>query len=164
MPSTARLKEIALQPNYNMSCMFFRHAKQRVPSFEDRLSSLSQHGFTTARDAGGLATVTRKDCGALVEDQGDGKVGLRKAGVLVDGEIATLIHGGFQMFLRAPSGKDVPALASHLKALHAFDEDLREGLGLTSLYNLSLGTTFDSHLYDRVEDRDQGPHTQPWEK
>ena len=49
----------------------------------------------------------------------------------------------------------MPALASQLQALHAFDEDLREALGLTSLYNVSLGTTADEHLYDRLEDRDE---------
>jgi hypothetical protein len=44
------------------------------------------------------------------------------------------------------------------------DEDLREGLGLTSLYNLSLGTTSEEHLYDRVVDRDKGAAARPWEK
>ena len=43
------------------------------------------------------------------------------------------------------------------EALHEFDDDLREGLGLTTLYNQALGTTCDDHLYDRVEDRDAGP-------
>jgi hypothetical protein len=68
------------------------------------------------------------------------------------------------MFLATPSGKQLPAQASQLKGLHAFDEDLREGLGLTSLYNVALGTTSENHLYDRVTDRDK-PHTpRPWEK
>jgi hypothetical protein len=68
------------------------------------------------------------------------------------------------MFLRTPSGKELPALASHLEKLHAFDEDLREGLGITSLYNLSLGTTTDKHLYDRLEERDEPSHPHPWDK
>ena len=65
-----------------------------------------------------------------------------------------------------PAANLVMAIAWGLliKALHAFDEDLREGLGLTSLYNLSLGTVCDDHLYDRVTARDSGPHHQPWEK
>ena len=94
----------------------------------------------------------------------NGKVKLGKAGVLVGGEIALLVSGGYQMFLRTPSGKELPALASQLKTLHAFDEDLREALGLTSLYNVSLGTTADEHLYDRVEDRTSRVHPRPWEK
>src|SRR5262249_13779641 len=97
------------------------------------------------------------------EDAGSGQVSIGKAGVLVGNEIAHLVHGGYQMFLRTPSGKELPALAPQLKALHSFDEDLREGLGLTSLYNLSLGTTCDDPLYDRVKDRDAKPHARPWE-
>ena len=84
--------------------------------------------------------------------------------MLVGGEIALLIHGGFQMFLRTPSGKEVPALATHLKTLHEFDDDLREGLGMTTLYNQALGTVCDDHLYDRVEDRDAGPQHHAWDK
>ena len=67
------------------------------------------------------------------------------------------------MFWRTPSGKRVPALATQLKALHNFEEDLKEGLGLPSLYNQSLGTTSDLHLYDRVEHRDEAPSPKPWD-
>jgi hypothetical protein len=84
--------------------------------------------------------------------------------VLVGEEIGELVNLGYQMIIRTPSGVELPALATHLKKLHAFDEDLREGLGLTSLYNLSLGTTTDEHLYDRVVDRDKGAAHRPWEK
>jgi len=57
----------------------------------------------------------------------------------------------------------VPALATYLKALHNFEEDLKEALGLTSLYNQALGTRADEHLYDRVKDRDSGGRRRPWE-
>jgi len=144
--------------------MFFRHEKQHVLTFEERLGGLPKFGFTVTREGAARARVIRKGSGADIDDLGEGRVSIGKAGVLVGGEIAGLVHGGYQMFLRTPSGKELPALATHLKSLHEFDEDLREALGLTSLYNLSLGTTFDSHLYDRVEDRDEGPHPQPWEK
>ncbi len=147
-----------------MVLMFFRHAKPHEPTFEDHLSKLKQAGFETNRESGSLAKVTRGAYGALVEDAGGGKVKLDKAGVLVGGEIAKLVSGGYQMFLRTPSGKELPALAPQLTALHAFDEDLREALGLTSLYNLSLGTTADAHMYDRVEERDEPHHPRPWEK
>ena len=100
----------------------------------------------------------------MIADLGGGKVGIGKPGVLLGGEIAALVSAGYQMFLRTPSGREAPALATHLKALHAFDEDLREALGLTSLYNLSLGTTSDEHLYDRIVDRDRGSTVHPWEK
>ena len=67
------------------------------------------------------------------------------------------------MFWKSPNGRTAPALSTHLKALHAFEEDLKEGLGLPSLYNESLGTTSDLHLYDRVQHRDQGDGDKPWD-
>ena len=142
--------------------MFFRNQKPHQWTFEERLANLQQFRMEVQRQGAG-ALVTRDGCGAMVEDLSEGQVKVGKAGLLVGGEIANLVSRGYQMFLRTPSGKEIPALADHLKKLHAFDEDLREGLGLTSLYNLSLGTTSDDHLYDRVEDRDAPHHPRPWE-
>jgi len=142
--------------------MFFKNQKPHQWTFEERLGNLKQFKFEVQRQTSG-ALVTRDTCGAMVQDQGNGQVKVGKAGVLVGAEIANLVSRGYQMFLRTPSGKEIPALAEQLKKLHAFDEDLREGLGLTSLYNLSLGTTSDDHLYDRVEDRDAPHHPRPWE-
>ena len=144
--------------------MFFRNQKPKVENFEERIAGLKELGFVPTMESAGRCRVTRGCCGAIIEDLGGGKMGIGKAGVLVDGEIALLIHGGYQMFLRTPSGKEVPALAPHLKTLHEFDDDLREGLGLTTLYNLALGTVCDDHLYDRVEDRDAGPQHHAWDK
>ena len=144
--------------------MFFRNQTPKQFTIEERIASLQDFGFTSKAEASGAYRVTRKGWGALSEDLGKGKVNIGKTGVLIGGEIALLVHGGYQMFLRTPSGKEAPALASHLKELHAFDEDLREGLGLTALYNRALGTVCDDHLYDRVSERDAGPHHQPWEK
>lgn len=144
--------------------MFFRNTKPTQWTFDDRLASLTQAGFTVSRESGGASKVTRGGFGATLEDKGSGQVAIGKAGVLVGSEIAILLSGGYQMFLRTPSGKELPALATHLHGLHAFDEDLREALGLTSLYNLSLGTTSEAHMYDRVVDRDRPPHPRPWDK
>jgi hypothetical protein len=143
--------------------MFFRREKIQQFTFEDRLANLKQYGIESRRESAGGARVTRGGCAAIVENLDGGNVKVGKAGVLVGDEIAMLVHGGYQMFLRTPSGRELPALAPQLKALHAFEEDLWEGLGLTSLYNLSLGTTCDDHLYDRVEDRDAPPHPHPWD-
>jgi hypothetical protein len=144
--------------------MFFRRDKTPTSTFENRIANLKQYGFQTIRQASDTARVTRGCIGAIVDNLGDGKVKIGKAGVLVGDEIAELVNRGYQMFLRTPQGEELPALATHLKQLHAFDEDLREGLGLTSLYNVSLGTTTDEHLYDRVVDRDKGVAPRPWEK
>ena len=150
--------------HYNEDRMFFRRDKVQQPTFEDRLANLKQLGFQSVQQSSGSARVTRDGCGAIVEDLGGGNVKIGKAGILVGDEIGELVSLGYQMIIRTPSGTELPALASHLKKLHDFDEDLREGLGLTSLYNLSLGTTTDEHLYDRVVDRDKGVPARPWQK
>jgi hypothetical protein len=144
--------------------MFFRNNKAHQSTFEERIANLKQYGFQSTVRSSGVARVTRDGCGAIVESIGDCKVKIGKAGVLVGEEIGELVNLGYQMIIRTPSAVELPALATHLKKLHAFDEDLREGLGLTSLYNLSLGTTTDEHLYDRVVDRDKGAAARPWEK
>ena len=144
--------------------MFFRRTPPHTPTFDERIANLAQLGFEARRESGGRLRATRGGCGAIIEDGGSGAVKIGKAGVLVGEEIAMVVSRGYQMFLRTPSGREIPALAGHLHKLHDFDEDLREALGVTSLYNLSLGTTSDEHLYDRVEARDEGPHPHPWEK
>jgi len=142
--------------------MFFRNPKPKQWTFDERLTSLQQAGFAISRES--VRTVaSRGGYAAALEDEGSGKVEIRDEGLLVGTEIGVLTSCGYQMFLRTPSGKEIPAQASQLKALHAFDEDLREALGLTSLYNLSLGTTSEAHMYDRVADRDH-QHRRPWEK
>jgi hypothetical protein len=144
--------------------MFFRRATPHQYDFDERLQNLKQAGFDVQKEGPRRARVTRGGCGAVLEDEGAGQVKIGKAGVLIGNEIGMLVSRGYQMFLRTPAGREVPAQASHLHKLHAFDEDLREVLGLTSLYNVSLGTTTDEHLYDRVEDRDAGEPHRPWEK
>jgi hypothetical protein len=144
--------------------MFFRREVPHVSSFEELLGKLKKLGFSTAPEPSGGVRVTRQGFAAVVKDLAGGKVDLTKAGVLVGNEIAHLVNGGYQMFLATPSGKQLPAQASQLTGLHAFDEDLREALNLTSLYNVSLGTTSEAHLYDRVTNRDQPHGPRPWEK
>ncbi|MSV27462.1 MAG: hypothetical protein EXQ52_01770 [Bryobacterales bacterium] len=108
--------------------------------------------------------VVRNGCAAVIEDASkSGPHVAERAGVWDGKAIATLVDGGFQKFLQTAGGKRRPALAADLRAIHAFQEDLREGLGLTSLYNESLGTVSNSYLYDRVKDRDRGVPKRPWE-
>jgi hypothetical protein len=89
---------------------------------------------------------------------------LDKPGLLIGTDIGVLTHGGYQMFFRTESGVMRPARAEQLKALHALTEDLVEAIGDKSFYNMSLGTTCESHLYDRVEERDHGVSKQAWER
>jgi hypothetical protein len=143
--------------------MFFRNKAVTVHSFDERLKGVHDLGFST-NNVGGRTIVSRNGYGAILQDMGEGKVGVTKAGLVIGSEVATLMNAGYQMFFRTPAGKEIPAQADQLKALHAFDEDLYEGLGKISLYNLSLGTTTAAHMYDRVEDRDKHSHTHPWER
>ena len=124
---------------------------------------MKELGFQSLRQSNEAARVTRQGVGAVVENAGNGQVKIGKAGILVGEEIGELVNRGYQMFIRTASGVELPARAEQLKALHGFDEDLREALGLTSLYNVSLGTTTEEHLYDRVVGRDAGEH-RPWQK
>ena len=145
--------------------MFFRTETAKKTTFQDYLTKAKDAGFTVAPLGGTQAKVSRKNVTAIVEDvPGCPPKMAESPGIAVGAEIARLVDGGYQKFIVTPSGKKRAALASDLRDIHAFDEDLREGLGLTSLYNLSLGTTSDEHLYDRVEDRDDGPHVNAWDK
>ena len=130
--------------------MFFRRAKPRTPRLEERLADLERAGFTVTAKASGETHIARGECAAELRLDGT----IVRAGILAGGEIGVIVDGGNQKFLVTPSRRKLPALASHLKALHTFSEDLREGLGLPSLYNESLGTVNEFHQYDRVKGRE----------
>jgi hypothetical protein len=143
--------------------MFFRREKPYEPTFSERIAGLKTFGFSSKSLDSQRAHIDREGIAAVVEDRPSRRPHVNRAGLSIGDEIGLLVNRGYQMFWRTPSGKQMPAQASQLKALHAFEEDLKEGLGLPSLYNESLGTTSDLHLYDRVEDRDRGVH-KPWQQ
>jgi hypothetical protein len=143
--------------------MFFRREKAKVLSFEDHVRNVESAGFAVTREGNGARAV-RGFCAAQFQMGAEKKPEITRAGIVIGNEIAVLVSRGYQMTLETPSGKKAAAQAPQLKALHAFQEDLREALGLTSLYNLSLGTVSVRHDYDRVEDREAGPAAKPWER
>ena len=144
--------------------MFFRREKPQEITFGQRIRSLKEAGFEVLMQPGGKTRVVKGGCAAEIQDRGPESPTFDHPGVLVGDEIGTLTDLGYQKVFATPTQKRVPAQASHLKALHRFEEDLREALGLTSLYNESLGTTNESHVYDRVADRDDGVPHRPWER
>ena len=147
-----------------MLSMFFRREHAKVKTFDDYMSQARSAGFTVEGMGGGRSRISRDGAAAVVEASADGTPRfIERAGVMMGQEIATLVDAGFQKFLVTPHGKRRPALASDLKVIHDFQEDLREALGLTSLYNESLGTVSNQYLYDRVVDRDRGVPVRPWE-
>ena len=143
--------------------MFFRRARVLNPSFQERVDTLQAAGFTVTPQPGGGVRVSRGVCAVDLKEANGALQVEDRAGVAMAGEIAVLVDGGFQKFFRAPSGKKKPALADELKALHAFEADLKEKLGLISLYNEGLGTVSTLYQYDRVKDRDRGVPKRIWE-
>jgi hypothetical protein len=144
--------------------MFFRREKPKVPSFDDHIDALKALNFASTPQGPGKVTVTRDGIAAVIEDIPGQLPRVNKAGLSTGQEIGLLVNGGYQMFWRTPTGQRVPATSIQLKALHEFQEDLKQGLGLVSLYNQGLGTTSDLHLYDRVEHRDDAIAAhKPWQ-
>lgn len=143
--------------------MFFKREKIKVLSFAEQLDQLRSSGYTLDSAPAG-AMVRKGGFAAIVHQNSDGRPAIVDSGLALNNEIALLTDLGYQKIFRTPAGRMTPALADHLRGLHAFVEDLREALGLTSLYNQSLGTTNEQHLYDRVAARDNGPAPKPWRK
>ena len=122
-------------------------------TFEERLQALRSSGFTVEPRGASSVEVQTQGCAAIIEQSTEGLPAIIRIGVLVDNQIAALVDGGYQKFLETASGSKRPARASDLSALHNFQEDLHEALGIESLYNESLGTVFDRHAYDRLQGR-----------
>jgi hypothetical protein len=143
-------------------------SKIEQKTYDEALAWFREHGFDVLEAPGTTGRVFLKKHGVSAAIQKDGESGIRifaYPGYLVGSEISKLVNKGYQQFLKT-SKNEVPATADHLKALHAFSEELKEALGLPSLYNESLGTVSESYQYDRIVDRDK-PETErkkrPWQ-
>jgi hypothetical protein len=137
-------------------------------TYDDAVAWLRDNGFDILDAPGTQNRVFLKklNVSAALDRTADGGIKIfARPGYLVGGEIAKLIDRGYQKFLRTTKA-EVPATADHLSAIHQFTEELKEAIGSPSLYNESLGTVNDNHVYDRVEERDK-PAAQrpkrPWE-
>ena len=131
-------------------------AKMKTMSFEDSVKWFRDHGFDVmeAPGASGRVFLKKYHCSAAIERTDDGGVKIfAYPGYLINGEISKLVDQGYQKVLKT-SKAVYPATADHLKALHEFSEELKEGIGGVSLYNEGLGTVSESYHYDRVRDRD----------
>src|SRR5467141_1725481 len=137
-------------------------------TYEDAVSWLREHGFDLIEAPGtqGRVFLRKYNCSAAIQKTDDGGVKIfAYPGYLIGSEISKLVNRGYQQFLKT-SKTEVPATADHLKALHSFAEELKEALGLPSLYNESLGTVSESYQYDRIVDRDKPQvdrKKRPWE-
>lgn len=137
-------------------------------TYEDALSWLRDHGFDLIEAPGtqGRVFLKKYSVSAAIQKNGDDGVKIfAYPGYLIGGEISKLVNRGYQQFLKTAK-TEVPATADHLKSLQQFTEELKEALGLPSLYNESLGTVSDSYQYDRIKDRDKPAAARPkrpWE-
>lgn len=130
--------------------------KIKTKSFADSAQWFRDHGFEVmdAPGASGRVFLKKYQCSAAIERTDDGGVKIfAYPGYLINGEISKLVDHGYQKVLQTTKGI-YPATADHLKALHEFSEELKEGVGGVSLYNEGLGTVSESYMYDRVRDRD----------
>jgi hypothetical protein len=142
-------------------------SKVEQKTFDEAVAWLREHGFDVLEAPGtaGRVFLRKYNVSAAIQREGDGIKIFAYPGYLVGSEISKLVNRGYQQFLKT-SKAEVPATADHLKALHSFSEELKEALGLPSLYNESLGTVSEAYQYDRVVDRDR-PQAErkerPWE-
>lgn len=126
-------------------------------TYDDAVGWLREHGFDVLEAPGTAGRVFLKKynvSAAIQKADPNGVKIFAYPGYLVGSEISKLVNKGYQQFLKT-SKTEVPATADHLKALHSFSEELKEALGLPSLYNESLGTVSESYRYDRIVDRDK---------
>jgi len=140
-------------------------------TFQDAVQWLREHGFDLIEAPGtqGRVFLKKYNVSAAIQKNGTSGDGVKifaYPGYLIGGEISKLINRGYQQVLKT-SKAEVAATADHLKSLQQFSEELKEALGLPSLYNESLGTVSEAYHYDRIVDRDtpvpQRPK-RPWEK
>ena len=143
--------------------MFFKREKPTVITLSEQMAGLDSAGYAVDSVPGGYL-VRKGGFASLVSADATGRPRIADSGLALNGELALLTDLGYQKIFLTKSGRKTAALAEHLHGLHAFVEDLREALGITSLYNESLGTTNEQHLYDRVSARDKGVAKRPWEK
>ncbi len=138
-------------------------------TYEDVVGWLKDHGYELL-EAPGVSNrvfIKKYGCSAALEKTSDGGVRIfAYPGYLISGEIAKLVNRGYQQVLKT-SKTEVAATADHLNALHHFAEELKEALGVPSLYNESLGTVASTYEYDRILNRDKPASERParaWDK
>jgi hypothetical protein len=130
---------------------------------------LRDHGFDLIEAPGtqGRVFLRKYNVSAAIQKDGDDGVKIfAYPGYLISGEISKLINRGYQQVLKTTK-TEVAATADHLRALQQFSEELKEALGLPSLYNESLGTVSEAYQYDRIKDRDKPEADRPkrpWER
>lgn len=133
-----------------------------IPTFDEVLAALGSERFDVspategANRSAGAYRVSKGDCAAEIAPsvaKGSPVRLMAKGGWLLGGEIARVLDRGYQKFLKT-SKLEIVATADHLRAIHTFNDELKEAAGVEILYNEALGTTSDRYEYDRVKGRE----------
>lgn len=134
-----------------------------VIDFHSWIERLKAAGFTTVDHGGNRVLIAKYGCGAILDKTPGGEPCFDVwPGLLMGGGIAYLLDRGFQKFWQS-GDRAQPANAEQLKSLHRFEADLRSIMGLTALYNQSLGTVSSRYVYDRMEGREGPKVHQPFD-
>jgi hypothetical protein len=121
---------------------------------QDIQKQFKQAGFVVGNAQGGRIEVKKLGCVAYLGKEGGKAVYLAPPYFVVRGINCELEDRGYQKFWYAKAeGKRFPIRKVDLEVLHRFDEEVRYILGLTSLYNESLGSTNARTVYDRLTGR-----------
>lgn len=147
--------------------------KKRVetPSFEESVATLRGYKFDvvpagSVANAPGAVRISKYGCAAVLAPGKDSPTMALRSGFVIGGEIGHILDRGYQKFIKTPSAERA-ATADQLKALHKFNEELRQAIGGIVLYNESMGSVTDEYIYDRVKGRSVPEAERPvpaWER
>jgi|SRR6185312_9920979 len=138
-------------------------AKNTPPTLAQAQQKLSAMGFQISPLRDGKLLVRKSGCAAILGESGRQVEIAVAPGLVVRGELARLVDRGYQKFFKT-ADTEVPALPETMSALSHFEQELRLGCGIPSLYNESLGSVSDRYLYDRIWFRDEGRQPKAWEE
>lgn len=129
--------------------------EEKANTIGDLRKRFEEAGFTLKPPGSGVAAleVEKNHCRRRIERTHEGAwLPVGPPWFMVRGLECELEDHGFQKFWYH-QGKRFPIRKSDLETLHRFDQEVRQILGITSLYNESLGSTCARSAYDRLSGR-----------
>ena len=126
-----------------------------MTSWPEIMKRLQDAGFEVSKDSsrGNAVAVKKANCIYHLEKNQNGEWRPASAPFfLIGGKEFELEDRGYQKFWLSGETR-VPIRKKDLETLHRFDAELREVLGIQSLYNESLGSTCARTAYDRLMGR-----------
>lgn len=149
-----RLLSSVERPGYPIKRQKNTFMATKTASMQDVQKQFEQAGFTVAAASGGRIEVKKSGCVAFVGTEAGKPVYLQPPYLVVQGLLCELEDRGYQKFWFAKiENRRFPIRKADLLVLHRFDEEVRFILGMTSLYNESLGSTNARTVYDRLDGR-----------